>query len=350
MGFWKDLFAVPTAPAPAAPVEDLPETSYESKEYGLAFTVPAGTKLFTAGTPDAAKHRVAADTPMVIVNPTVADENITIKVDDGVGEGDLAEYKAMLDRTPNMPLPRYKRVSVRSCTLGKQGDKPAVEHIHFLKGTCYGKLRQVSFSHEGRGFTVTCGTREERFDAANSSFFETMLASLEFRPLMNRGDLRMVALANWPVVALPQALDSLVQMLQSAPQPRYRVGPHPDRSKKRSQCFLSDDFVDANEDLSPRLVALAERVDPNSILAELQQLMAGAARHTPVTDVGEMASDPKHLVLRTSAGASVVVDRVRFDYLRAVRPSCKVLLLLPARAVVALVSDGNDGLLVTSSA
>jgi hypothetical protein len=350
MSFWKTLFGASARSTPPPTAEDLPASHYASKEYGLSFTVPAGIKLYTSGTPGASKYGVSAETPIVVANPSLPYENVKIKVADGVSADDLVEFKAMLDRTPQMPLPRYKRVSVAFCKVGRQDDKPAVEHVFFEKGQVYGKLRQLTFQHEGRGFTVTCGTSEERFESANQAFFGTVLTSLEFTPLSNRGTVDLIPLANRTATPIPQALDRLVRALRSAEGTRFRVGPHPDPKLKRSLCFLGGDFAESSENLPAALVALGERInDRKAVLAELERLVGQVSNHVPITHVGEMPNDAEHLVLQASSGASVLVDRSRFDYLWAAHPSCKVLLTLPSRAVVAFISgDGNDGLLLTA--
>jgi hypothetical protein len=173
---------------------------------------------------------------------------------------------------------------------------------------------------------------------------------LEFTPLSNRGTVDLIPLANRTATPIPQALDRLVRALRSARGTRFRVGPHPDPKLKRSLCFLGGDFAESSENLPAALVALGERInDRKAVLAELERLVGQVSNHVPITHVGEMPNDAEHLVLQASSGASVLVDRSRFDYLWAAHPSCKVLLTLPSRAVVAFISgDGNDGLLLTA--
>jgi hypothetical protein len=348
MNFWKRLFSNPAVPEARTQSESLLESRYSSKEYGFGFTVPAGTKIYTTFTDGASKHGVSAATPIVIINPSFPEENIKIKADDGVSESDLGEFKANIERNPHMPFPKYKRVSIQHCKIGAQNDKPAVEHVFFAKGKVYGKLRQITFQHEGRGFTATCGTSEERFETANQHFFNTVLSSLEFTPLLTVRPGRKIPLNEWPVMSFDEALRGLLQALRLEQGTKYRVGPHPNQQLKGSLCFLGGDLVESSATLSAALVQLGgTTTDSKAVMAELEKLTSGVLRHVPITEVGEICNDIDHLVLQASSGASVVVSRPCFEYLWSAHPSCKVLLLLPTRTTVAFVgNDGNDGLLL----
>jgi len=347
MNFWKNLFKDRTADSPTQ-LENLPETRYSSDEYGIAFTVPAGTKLYTTVSDCASKHGVSASTPIVIVNPSFPEENVKIKADDGVSESDLTEFKANMDRNTQMPFPKYKRVSIEHCKIGAQNNKPAVEHVFFAKGKVYGKLRQITFQHEGFGFTATCGTSEERFEASNRTFFDVVLSSLEFKPLLTVDVKPMIPLAEWPVMAPSQALEGLLQTLQSKKEAKFRVGPNPNERLKRSLCFLAGDFVESSENLPAALIELGERTaDSKAIMSHIENLLRGVLRHVPITHVGEISNDTKHIVLRASTGASVVATRSTFEYLSSAHRTCKVLLLLSTRSVVGFITEtGNDGLLL----
>jgi alkyl hydroperoxide reductase subunit AhpC len=50
-----------------------------------------------------------------------------------------------------------------------------------MKGNILGKLRQVTFAHNGKGFTFTCATAVDRFEKANQEFFGPLFNSIEFK-------------------------------------------------------------------------------------------------------------------------------------------------------------------------
>lgn len=154
-------------------------TVVASKEFGISFTVPDGLKLYDTENPGPMASKISRETPYFLVNPTFADENINIKVIEGVTQEDLEGMKKMLDANPNTPLPQYKRISVSFIEIGKRKDIKAVEHIFQMKGNVMGQLRQITFVLGKRGFTVSCGTSVERFDAANKNFFEPFFRSID---------------------------------------------------------------------------------------------------------------------------------------------------------------------------
>ena len=96
-------------------------------------------------------------------------------------ENDVVEYEKLLHGRQTMPLPEYKRVSVAMIRIGKDHKKRAVEHIFFMKGNIEGKLRVITFAHNGNGFTFTCATSVDRFEKANQQFFTPLFDSMDFK-------------------------------------------------------------------------------------------------------------------------------------------------------------------------
>jgi hypothetical protein len=153
---------------------------YSHKKYGISFNVPRGMSLYTPQNPGPVASLISAGSPFILVNPRFTEENINVKVAENISESDLIGFKKMLDETPNMPLPEYRRISVKSIKIGKQGKERAVEHVFIMRGNILGKLRQVTFVHRGRGFTFTCATAVGRFDKANRQFFDGLFRSMAF--------------------------------------------------------------------------------------------------------------------------------------------------------------------------
>jgi len=154
-------------------------TKVGNKQVGIVFSVPNGIELYSADNPGPLRSRISAETPYFLVNPDFRDENVNIKIADGVTESDLNGLKQMLDSNPNTPLPGYKRIAVRFINIGKNGKLKAVEHQYQMKGNVLGTLRNITFVIGNRGFIITCGTTVERFEKANREFFEPFLKSIE---------------------------------------------------------------------------------------------------------------------------------------------------------------------------
>jgi hypothetical protein len=154
---------------------------YSSEKYGIAFIIPEKIKLYTIDNPGPLTSMISSKTPFILVNPDFKEENINVKVSEDISESDLTEFKKMLEKNPNMPLPEYQRVSVKFIKIGSNGNKKAVEHVFIMQGNILGKLRQVTFVHKGRGFIFTCATAVDRFDKANKRFFEPLFSGMEFQ-------------------------------------------------------------------------------------------------------------------------------------------------------------------------
>ncbi len=150
----------------------------ENKQVGLAFLVPQGIDLYSAENPGPLRSRISGETPFFLVNPAFRDENVNIKIADGVTESDLDGFKQMIESKP-FPVPGYKRIVVRFINIGKDGKFKAVEHQYQMKGNVLGTMRSITFVIGKRGFIITCGTAVERFEKANREFFEPFLNSIE---------------------------------------------------------------------------------------------------------------------------------------------------------------------------
>jgi len=154
---------------------------YSNIKYGISFNIPRGIKLYTEENPGPLASQISSRDPLILVNSEFTEENINLKVSENLSEGDLIDFKKMLDEKPNMPLPKYQRISVGFINIGKQMNKKAVEHIFIMQGNILGKLRQVIFSHNKRGYTFTCATELQRFDKANQHFFNTVFNTMIFK-------------------------------------------------------------------------------------------------------------------------------------------------------------------------
>jgi uncharacterized protein (TIGR02145 family) len=156
-----------------------PSARVGSKQVGITFSVPNGIELYSADNPGPLRSQISAETPYFLVNPDFRDENVNIKIADGVTASDLDEMKRMLDVNPNTPLPGYKRIGVRFIQTGKDGNLRAVEHEFQMRGNVMGRMRSITFVIGKRSFIVTCGTAVDRFEKANKDFFELFLNSIE---------------------------------------------------------------------------------------------------------------------------------------------------------------------------
>lgn len=163
----------------AGPAANAQGTRAGSKEAGITFLVPAGMDLYSEANPGPLTQQISAATPYILVNPEFHDENINIKVIDGVTDADLQQMKSMLDGNSNVPLPGYKRISVAFVSVGKGGSIHAVEHDFQMQGNVLGRLRSITFVLNGRGYAITCGTSVERFEKADTRFFQPFLDSIE---------------------------------------------------------------------------------------------------------------------------------------------------------------------------
>jgi uncharacterized protein (TIGR02145 family) len=151
----------------------------ESKKIGITFMVPKEIELYSAENPGPLGSRISTETPFFLVNPDFRDENVNIKIADGVSESDLTGMKEMLDSNPNTPLPGYKRIAVQFINIGKKGTLKAVEHEYQMNGNVLGRMRNITFVIGNRGFIITCGTAVNRFEQANRQFFQPFLDSIE---------------------------------------------------------------------------------------------------------------------------------------------------------------------------
>jgi len=149
------------------------------KQFGITFLVPKGIDLYSISNPGPLSSQISAQEPFILVRPEFHDENINIKVADGVTESDLKGMKDQLDSNPNMSLPGYKRIGVRNTSVGKNGAIKAVEHDFQMQGNVLGRMRSVTFVIGTRGFIISCGTSLDRFDNADKSFFQPFLDSIE---------------------------------------------------------------------------------------------------------------------------------------------------------------------------
>jgi hypothetical protein len=166
------------APSPAA-TNGVATTRAGDKQFGITFLVPKGIDLYSVTNPGPLSSQISAKEPFILVRPAFHDENINVKVADGVTESDLKAMKDQLDSNPNMPLPGYKRIGVRNTNVGKNGAIKAVEHDFQMQGNVLGRMRSITFVIGSRGFILTCGTSVDRFDDANKTFFQPFLDSIE---------------------------------------------------------------------------------------------------------------------------------------------------------------------------
>jgi hypothetical protein len=153
-----------------------------NEKWGLKFNVPTGVNAYTSDNPGPMASRINADTPLWLVSSSLALERINVKVSQSqdANEQELDAVKQQLERD-GLPFPQYQRVSVKYITIGKEGSKKAVEHLHALKQKEPRNLRQIMFVHRGRVFNFTCATSPERYDIANKHFFDIVFRSMEFK-------------------------------------------------------------------------------------------------------------------------------------------------------------------------
>jgi len=160
------------------------DSYFSNEKWGLKFTVPAGVNVYTSENPGPMASRINSDTPLWLVSSSLASERINLKVSqfqDGT-EKELDKTKQELD-SGNLyrSVPQYQKISVK-CLLrlaNKQTRTLLSTYTHSSKENL--KLRQIMFVHRGRVFNFTCATSPERFDIANSQFFDTIFSSMEFK-------------------------------------------------------------------------------------------------------------------------------------------------------------------------
>ncbi len=156
-------------------------TEYSNKMYGIYFIIPEGIRIYTADNPGPLASRISSNTPIYLVNLNFTEENCNVQVIEPISENDLTSYKNMLEQNPKMNLPKYQRISVDFIKIGKQKTITAVEHMFMMQGNIFGKLRQVTFAHNGKGFIFTCATAVDRFDKTNQQFFIPLFESMAFK-------------------------------------------------------------------------------------------------------------------------------------------------------------------------
>jgi hypothetical protein len=157
-----------------------PTNVYSSKPLGISFVIPKGLNLYTAQNPGPFRSQISEQVPLILTNPDFPAESVNLVVIVNKSESDVVEYEKSLQQAQTMPVPEYKRVFVATIRLGKDRNKLAVEHVFFMKRDITGKLRAITFSHNGKGFIFTCGTAPERFDNANKMFFQPFFDSMTF--------------------------------------------------------------------------------------------------------------------------------------------------------------------------
>jgi WD40 repeat protein len=181
--------ATPTNLPPNPPPTSVPTASnnqnpvtYTNEEFGMSFPVPDGLSLYTPGNPGPIPSLFTQGQLLYLVNPDFTDENIGASYITGVTDADLKQFKDLLDTNPpTATQPGYKKISVRFINIGTKGDTLAVEHVYNMQGNVYGTIRQVTFIHNGRGFTFTCATAQSRYEEANKNFFDPIFANMEFK-------------------------------------------------------------------------------------------------------------------------------------------------------------------------
>jgi len=149
------------------------------RDLGISFTVPRGIELYDSNRPGPLASQISSRSPFFLVNPAFTEENINVKVSEGITAADIDGLKTVYDENPSMPIPGYKRISVSLMQIGKKKNIKAVQHIFLMKGNIMGQMRQITFVIGNHGFTVTCGTTVDRFDAANKNFFEPFFQSID---------------------------------------------------------------------------------------------------------------------------------------------------------------------------
>ncbi len=169
-------------PAGTAESKDREGTTYSNEEFRISFPVPKGLDLYTPDNPGPLAPLFTRRQFIYLVNPDFKDENVGAKYSTGVTEADLKQFKELLDTNPpTASLPGYRKISVKFIKVGTKGDKLAVEHVYNMRGNVLGTLRQVIFLHNGRSFTFTCATAQERYEQANKEFFDPIFSKMEFR-------------------------------------------------------------------------------------------------------------------------------------------------------------------------
>ncbi len=164
------------------PTNAISDDYYSNEKWGIKFAIPEGVNLYTSENPGPMASRITSETPLWIVSSSLASERINVKVssENDVTEKELEELKQQLENN-GMPFPQYQGISVTFIKIGKQRDKKSIEHIHVLKQREPKKLRQIMFVHRGYLFNITCATSPERFEIANSQFFDVIFSTMEFK-------------------------------------------------------------------------------------------------------------------------------------------------------------------------
>jgi hypothetical protein len=170
-----------TTSAPStAPTTAPAAQKYSNPAWKISFDIPEGMELYSPENPGPMGHLFASGTALVLVSKANREVSINLSVANGIKDSDLDDFLTQMQQTPNLPIPGYQRVSVLASKVGKNADKKAVEHIFFMQGNVPGKMRQVTFIHNGSGYTFTCGTPKELYDQSDSSFFQQFFQSLAF--------------------------------------------------------------------------------------------------------------------------------------------------------------------------
>ena len=156
---------------------------YDSKEYGIAFAVPAGLVLYTPEAPGRYRVSFTERKIALLVNPLRVEDSISIKYADAMTEADLKSYQALIETNPPQArLPGYEKVSLAFAKIGKDGTEEAIDYVYQVKQDGADMtLRQIVFVHNERGFTVTCSATKKGFDQANREWFGRLIKDLEFR-------------------------------------------------------------------------------------------------------------------------------------------------------------------------
>lgn len=153
------------------------EQVYRAEKYGFAFGRLKGMGVFTPEHPGPFTFKT--DTLLFVVHRTFPGAFILGNLFAASSETVLKDVKLSLE-TGDLPQPGYRKLAVRNLTIGKNQDRPAVEHLFQLEGPAARTLRQVFFVVQGRGVCFTCNAKSEIFDAANRDFFDPVLRSLTF--------------------------------------------------------------------------------------------------------------------------------------------------------------------------
>jgi hypothetical protein len=163
--------------------ESAPLTSFDNKEFGIAFAVPQGLALYTSESPGRYAASLVERKFALLVNPIRIEDTISIKYADGMTEADLKAYHAVLSSNPpQSKLPGFEKVSLELTAIGKDGSEEAVDFVYRVKqGNNDMTLRQIVFVHKGRGFTVLCGSKKRDFEKANLAWFTPLVKQIEFK-------------------------------------------------------------------------------------------------------------------------------------------------------------------------